>query len=618
MEKNDTDVTVHNTGIGHNKTKHRYSKAFREKVVRMHVDDHVTLGFLSKELKVARSALSEWVKRYRENGADGLNDRPYRKGSIASKLPIAVTEKIIEIKKENPSFGVRRIGDILGRWFGLPGSREKVRTVFKAEGLTTPTRVTRRKSDTPPRGFEDRTKPNDLWQSDIMSFRLAGRHVYLIGFIDDYSRFIVGLGVFTSQTTENVIETYRKALLEHGVPKDLLTDNGRQYTSWRGRTKFESELSKDKVKHVKSRPHHPQTQGKIERFWKTILEEFITRTEFDTFENARERIAMWVKHYNHNRPHQKIEGMCPADRYFEVASEVRKVVERQIEENVLELALRGKARPPFYLVGRMNGQSVVLQAEKGKLKLSTGADGKNEMKEEEFDLGESDGSAKQAEGAQGTEAIQCAAEGAGCACGMDGASQTLGNLSGARDRLDYIKPVAEACDGRHVTGVRTSCEARSQSITQSALAVALAGQVAGDCGIEVSQTARPGCETGNGKRKELRDDSGIREVQEAHGDHLTGGVGSHECDSGSGGIRDLASSLLRVVGSSDACACGLSRRQTHGTSCEPSGSGEEGTGSGACKDQGGLESHTHRTGHQGNVGDASQRESDLDIYWAAC
>jgi transposase InsO family protein len=142
-----------------------------------------------------------------------------------------------------------------------------------------------------------------------------------------------------------------------------LTDRGRQYTNWRGTTRFERELGKDRVKHIKSQAHHPMTLGKIERFWKTIYEEFLVRAQFGSFEEAQERIRQWVKYYNHKRPHQGIGGLFPADRYFEIQGELRKVMEKGIAENVLEMALRGKPREPFYMVGRMEGQSVVLRAE---------------------------------------------------------------------------------------------------------------------------------------------------------------------------------------------------------------------------------------------------------------
>lgn len=129
------------------------------------------------------------------------------------------------------------------------------------------------------------------------------------------------------------------------------------------------ELKKDGVAHFKSRPQHPMTLGKIERFWSSIWQDFLTRAQFGSFEEARERIRFWTKHYNHKRPHQGIGGLCPADRFFEIQTALRQTIEAGIKENLLEMALRGQPRAPFYMVGRMEGQSVVLRAEKGKLKL---------------------------------------------------------------------------------------------------------------------------------------------------------------------------------------------------------------------------------------------------------
>ena len=90
------------------------------------------------------------------------------------------------------------------------------------------------------------------------------------------------------------------------------------------------------------------TLGKIERFWKSLLGEFLQRAQFDSFEQAVERTALWVKYYNHKRPHQGVGGLCPADRFFEIAHELKQTIEKGIEENALELALRGRPVDPFY------------------------------------------------------------------------------------------------------------------------------------------------------------------------------------------------------------------------------------------------------------------------------
>ncbi len=326
----------------------------------------------------------------------------------------------------------------------------------------------RQRNMTRPRFFE-RSTPNQLWQTDIFTFRLGGRYAYLIGYIDDYSRYITGLELFRSQTAQSVIEVYRRAASEYNPPKEMLTDNGRQYTNWRGNTRFELELKKDKIHHIKSQPHHPMTLGKIERFWKTIFVEFLSRAQFGSFEDAAERIRQWVKYYNHKRPHQGIGGLCPADRYFEIQGELRKTIEQGIQENLLEMALRGKPRLPFYMVGRMEGQSVVLRAEKGRLRLSVDAENDDVTQEVIYNLnekGHDNGEDKEREEAADAE-LRGDGEVPGGTVDMDGEEETGGSLPGAVDTLDDPVAVAEAGDGRDAAGAGAEGEPGQGAGTES-------------------------------------------------------------------------------------------------------------------------------------------------------
>src|SRR5512139_1056786 len=358
----------------------RYGFEFKLRCVKLRLEEGLPFSLLSKEVGASADSIRCWVKAYRERGEAGLRDQGRSSGS-RKKLPGPVREKIVEIKKQKPFFGVKRISHLLKRVFFLSASPETVRRTLTEESLIVPSKKKHPANITRPRFFE-RATPNQMWQGDIFTFRLGGRYAYLVGMVDDYSRYMVGLELYRSQTADQVIEVYRRAVGEYGVPKEVLTDQGRQYTTWRGTTRFERELGKDRVKHIKSQAHHPMTLGKIERFWKTVYEEFLVRAQFGSFEEARERIRHWLQYYNHKRPHQGIGGLCPADRFFEIQGELRKVMEQGIAENVLEMALRGKPREPFYMVGRMEGQSVVLRAEKGKLRLMVDDEeggGKQEM-----------------------------------------------------------------------------------------------------------------------------------------------------------------------------------------------------------------------------------------------
>jgi transposase InsO family protein len=478
----------------------RYGFEFKLRCVKLRLEEGIPIPLLSKEVGASKDVIRRWAKAYQERGEAGLRNGIIPAGS-RRKLPGPVREKIVEIKKHEPLFGVKRISHLLKRVFFLSASPETVRRTLRAESLIVPSRKKHQHNITRPRFFE-RSTPNQMWQSDIFTFRLGGRYAYLIGFIDDYSRYMVGLELYRSQTSDQVLEVYRRAVGEYGVAKEMLTDRGRQYTNWRGTTRFERELGKDRVKHIKSQAHHPMTLGKIERFWKTIYEEFLVRAQFGSFEEARERIRNWVQYYNHKRPHQGIGGLCPGDRYFEIQAELKKTMEQGIADNVLEMALRGKPREPFYMVGRMEGQSVVLRAEKGKLRLMVDDEeggGKQEMvydvtageekrdgSMETIQREETDGKDREAEGGETSDRGEERAEGIrpygrgevpGGALGMDGETETRGNLPGVGGCVELAEPVAGAGDGG------------------DALSVTATGSVDGeDSGIELASCGIIGAE----------------------------------------------------------------------------------------------------------------------------
>ena len=239
---------------------HKYPFALRIKAVKLHVEESIPARLVAEQLGLGLSTVTKWVQRWRAQGEAGLRDGVVRSGG--RKLPAAVREKITQLKRQHAGFGVRRISQILRRMFFLPASAETVRRTLHEEKLIEPARAPAPRNPPKPRFFE-RATPNQMWQSDIFCFRLGGRQAYLIAFLDDYSRYVTGLGMYRSQTAEAVLEVYRKAVGEYGVPREMLTDNGRQYTNWRGKTRFEQEMEKDHIHHFRSSPHHPMTLGKV-------------------------------------------------------------------------------------------------------------------------------------------------------------------------------------------------------------------------------------------------------------------------------------------------------------------------------------------------------------------
>ena len=428
----------------------------RLKAVKLHLEEEFPLDVVSAEVGVAPVTLKVWVERYQAHGRAGLERRSQRHDPAQTTLPAAVHAEIVRIKQQQPSFGIRRIAQWMRRVLLLPASPETVRQTLHRHKLLPKTKPKRAPKNPPKPRFFERSTANQLWQSDIFCFRLGGQNAYLIGFIDDHSRYLVGLDVFRSQTAEYVLEVYRTAVGEYGVPKEMLTDNGRQYATWRGKTRFQLELQKDRVHHLRSQPHHPMTLGKIERFWKTIWEEFLVRAQFATFEEARERIRLWVKYYNHKRPHQGLAGMCPADRFFAIHQPLRQAIEQGIQENILELALRGQPKNPFYMVGRMGEQSVVMQMEQGQFKVTLDGEAHHPVKEVAYNMEGRQHEQHSGENPQGTNGPQRPGEMPGRAGGVDAAAAPGRNLQGTERAGEPVEQLAGTGAGGYAPSLGTA------------------------------------------------------------------------------------------------------------------------------------------------------------------
>ena len=330
----------------------------RVQVAEMVVERGVSAAVMSQSFGIPVTTVMDWAHRYRKEGADvlrgpGVGQKPAGRATAATVGSEVRRQAVLRAKREHPEQGTRKIRDVLARFEGLGVSEATVRRVLHEEGLLEVRPEVTSKPRPEERRFE-RAEPNQLWQSDIFTFLLR-RHerLYVTAFLDDYSRYIVSLVLAHHQKSSLVMEALQRGIAEYGVPREILTDQGRQYTAWRGTTGFEEELRRQGIRHIKSRPHHPQTLGKTERFWKTLWDEFLSRTVFADFADCERRIALFVQAYNFKRPHQGIGGAVPADRFFRAAPQVRQAVEGQVAANALALAHERPRRPPFYLVGRL-------------------------------------------------------------------------------------------------------------------------------------------------------------------------------------------------------------------------------------------------------------------------
>ena len=306
-------------------------------------------------------------------------DQP-RGGPAGSRLPELTKRTILMLKQAHPDWGCQKISDMLLRGPALPASPTAVARVLGEAGYVLDDLPAHR-THTPPEHRFERATPNQLWQTDLFTFILKrqNRRVYLVAFMDDHSRFVVGYGLHASQSSALVLEVLRAALTAYGTPQEILTDNGSQYVTWRGQSVFTRELAKRGIKQIVAVParREPQTLGKIERFWGTLWRECVETAVFTDLGDAQRRLGLFIDHYNFQRPHQGIEGLAPADRYFGVASEVKKILQARVAANALELARHGVPRAPFYLTGQVGGQPFSVHAE-GERVILTRAQGERQ------------------------------------------------------------------------------------------------------------------------------------------------------------------------------------------------------------------------------------------------
>lgn len=325
---------------------------------------------------VPATTLYGWRRRFLQEGPSALEDKARR--PEGSRLPDATQRAILLLKSQNPDWGVQRLHDVLLRSEGFhasPGAIQRLLLKSGYEVVDTP----RKRHPDKPRRFE-RARPNQLWQTDLFSLVLkrSGRRVHMVAFMDDHSRFVVGYALSASASGHMVREALLAACERYGAPEEVLTDNGTQYHSWRGQSQFRKLCDRRGIKQIVARPRHPQTLGKVERFWSTLWQECLKEGVFQDLNEAQLRVGHFIDHTNFQRPHQGIGGLVPADRFFGAEQEVRARLEAQVAKNARELAQHGLPRKTLYLTGKVGDVGVSLHSE-GQRVVLTREDGPREV-----------------------------------------------------------------------------------------------------------------------------------------------------------------------------------------------------------------------------------------------
>ena len=350
----------------------------------------MTAFAFAKLFGVSSESLRAWRRAYEVGGPKALEPkkRGRPKGDGRSQLPGPVQAEIVRTKRRFPTFGLKKVRDFLKRFQGKSVSTGSVRKVLASEGLHPgPEKKSRRKRREIIRRFE-RSKPGELWQTDITSYVLtrSGVRVYLTVFLDDFSRYVVSWQLATHQKSELVCEALMEGIERFGKPEEVLSDQGRQYFAWRGKSDFQRLLAREGIRHVVARTHHPETLGKCERLWETIWTELWERASPQDLGEARERLAHYFAHYNHLRPHQGIGGLVPADRFFKAEDALRATLETRLEKDELGTALAQTPRKSVYVFGQVGDQQVSLHGERGRIVLVTSDGVQKELALEDLGL----------------------------------------------------------------------------------------------------------------------------------------------------------------------------------------------------------------------------------------
>ena len=267
---------------------------------------------LCREFGIDRHTGYKWKERY--EAQQPLADKSRRPHTSPSKTPEAVERLVLAVRADNPGWGARTIRDVLLQegHTNIPCAKT-VNNILNRHGCISPEESQKRQPFT---RFE-KELCNQMWQTDFKGeFRMEdGRYCYPLDIIDDHSRFAIRVEPHLS-TANVVIPVFIQVFREFGLPDSILSDNGAQFAGFRkGYTKFERWLMDLNILPVHGRIKHPQTQGKIERFHRTMKQELLNHTTIADIEDARNKLYLWRDKYNNIRPHEALGRKRPSDVY---------------------------------------------------------------------------------------------------------------------------------------------------------------------------------------------------------------------------------------------------------------------------------------------------------------
>ncbi|GAA2387599.1 IS481 family transposase [Dactylosporangium salmoneum] len=269
---------------------------------------------------VSRQTVHSWLARYEAGGVRALEDRSHRVQHCPHRVDASVEALVCELRRDHPRWGPRRLRFEVGRRGVSPlPARATVYRILRRNNLVAGIPRKRRRED-----YQrwERPQPMELWQMDIVGGVLLadGSEAKVVTGLDDHSRYCVIATVVPRATGRAVCAAFAAALVRFGVPGEVLTDNGKQFTGRftkprPGEVLFERICRENGIVARNTKPRSPTTTGKVERFHQSLRGECLTGRIFPSVEAAQAAVDAFVAEYNYQRPHQGIDDAFPADRF---------------------------------------------------------------------------------------------------------------------------------------------------------------------------------------------------------------------------------------------------------------------------------------------------------------
>ena len=287
----------------------------REEFVRLAASAECNFAELCRRFDVSRSNGYKWMRRFEAEGRSGLEERSRRPRRSPGRISPELEAQVLAVRAAHPAWGGRKIRKVLERAGLSPPSASTITEVLRRAGVLDGPRAGQARDWT---RFEH-AHPNDLWQMDFKGhFALGQGRCHPLTVIDDHSRYALEIGACGNEQTATVQARLTAAFRRYGLPWRILADNGPPWGtsgSPQRHTPLTVWLLDLGVAVSHGRPFHPQTQGKDERFNRTLTAEVLDGRSFKTLDEAQEAFDAWREIYNVKRPHEALEMATPSDRY---------------------------------------------------------------------------------------------------------------------------------------------------------------------------------------------------------------------------------------------------------------------------------------------------------------